>query len=187
MNYIIIIIKTERQVYTYTSPLLRLLAAGVFRSSVLDTLPLELPPHALSSLSEWCAEATVDAVTSVMSNGCAVGVVAADVAVMPNDDSSGWLMDTVDMAIGLTDMVVYTAVPVNAGFSTPWQTPTPPAIRRWLCNVPDRLGSISWIGDNTTCDTAVIITIFHILFLCNIIRITNNTRIIIIYFVKCKY
>lgn len=128
MNYIIIINgrnerQTERVVYTYTSPRLRLLVAGVFRSSVLDTLPLELPPHALSSLSEWCVAATVAEVTSVMSSRCAGGVVAPppapDDAVMPSDDSSGRLMDTVDMAIGLTDMVVYTAVPANAGFSTP--------------------------------------------------------------------
>lgn len=160
MNYIIIINgrneKQTERVYTYTSPRLRLLVAGVFRSSVLDTLPLELPPHALSSLSEWCALAPVAAVTSVMSSRCAGGVVAPppgpDTGVMPSDDSSGRLMDTVDTAIGLTDMVVYTAVPANAGFSTPWQTLTAPVTRRWLWNVPDRLGSISWIGDNTTCD-----------------------------------
>lgn len=128
--------------YTYTSPRLRRLDAGVFRSSVLDTLPLELPPHALSSLSD-ALDAAV-AVTSV-SNNCGGAPIArsanADVVdelLIPNDVSSGWLIVTADMVIGLT----VTGTAVNAGFNTP---------RRWSCNVPDRLGSISWIGDNSTC------------------------------------
>lgn len=170
-------------VHTYTSPLLRRLAAGVLRSSALDTLPLELPPHALSSLSDdwwWWTVAAAVPVTSVsvtcgvvvvlsLPPTVAVAMAAAADETMPSDDSSGWLMDIADSAIGLTDSdtgcAAYTvAVPlsaaaVNAGFSTPcwWPTLSPPPLAiadlLWFCNVPDRFGSISWIGDNTTCST----------------------------------
>lgn len=89
----------------------------------------------------------------------ATGVCGAELTeLIPSDDNSGWLMDTVVKATGLTaarvpgcDVVNTVACPrpadVSVGDNTAWANAAAPGVVEVIV---DWWLSSSWIGDNTT-------------------------------------